>query len=187
MTGISALLLPILLSTVLIFFVSAAINMAVPSWHSHDYRGVSGEDKVRDALRSFAIPPGDYSIPFPASGKEARSAAFSKKLEEGPVMILSVAPNGPMPLGISLVQWVLYTTIVGLFAAYVAGRALPIGAPYLHVFRFAGVTSFLAYTAALCQMSIWYRRSWGTTLRATVDGLVYALITAGTFGWLWPR
>jgi hypothetical protein len=35
-------------------------------------------------------------------------------------------------------------------------------------------------------MSIWYHRSWGTTLRYTVDGLVYALLTAGIFGWLWP-
>ena len=26
-----------------------------------------------------------------------------------------------------------------------------------------------------------------TTIKGTVDGLIYALLTAGTFGWLWPR
>ena len=55
------------------------------------------------------------------------------------------------------------------------------------MFRFVGVTAFLAYAAALWPMSIWYRRSWLTTFKGTVDGLVYALLTAGTFGWLWPR
>jgi hypothetical protein len=69
----------------------------------------------------------------------------------------------------------------------VAGRALPVGAPYLRVFQLVGATAFIAYAAALWQMSIWYRRAWSTTIKATIDGLVYALLTAGTFGWLWPR
>jgi hypothetical protein len=53
----------------------------------------------------------------------------------------------------------------------------------LRVFRFVGVTAFIGYTVALRQMSIWYRRAWSTTIKATVDGLIYALLT----GWLWPR
>jgi hypothetical protein len=28
---------------------------------------------------------------------------------------------------------------------------------------------------------------WGTTIKEVIDGLVYGLLTAGTFGWLWPR
>jgi hypothetical protein len=95
--------------------------------------------------------------------------------------------NLAFPEAIGLVLWFLYCAIVGVFAAYVAGRALPAGAEYLRVFRFAGVTAFVGYTLALWQMSIWYRRAWSTTIKATVDGLIYALLTAGTFGWLWPR
>ncbi|HYS51207.1 MAG TPA: hypothetical protein VEM33_04970 [Burkholderiales bacterium] len=68
-----------------------------------------------------------------------------------------------------------------------AGRALPVGAPYLRVFQLVGATAFIAYAAALWPTSIWYHRAWGTTIRSTIDGLVYALLTAGTFGWLWPR
>ena len=26
-----------------------------------------------------------------------------------------------------------------------------------------------------------------TTIKSSVDGLIYALLTAGTFGWLWPK
>jgi hypothetical protein len=44
--------------------------------------------------------------------------------------------------------------------------------------------SIMGYFAALWQMSIWYRRAWITTIKATVDGLIYALLTAVTFGWL---
>ena len=83
--------------------------------------------------------------------------------------------------------WFLYLIAVGSFAAYVSGRALPPGAGYRPVFRFAGTTAFLGYAGALWQMSIWYRRAWTTTIKSTVDGLIYALLTAGTFGWLWPR
>jgi hypothetical protein len=39
----------------------------------------------------------------------------------------------------------------------------------------------------LWQMSIWYRRSVSVTMKSTIDGLVYACLTAGVFGWLWPR
>jgi Na+/proline symporter len=76
---------------------------------------------------------------------------------------------------------------VGVFVAYVSGRALPRGAEYLPVFRFAGCTAFLAYSVALWQDSIWYSRKWSTTIKNTFDGLLYALMTAGTFGWLWPH
>ena len=40
---------------------------------------------------------------------------------------------------------------------------------------------------ALWQMSIWYRRAWSTTIKAMIDGAIYALLTAGAFAWLWPR
>ena len=61
------------------------------------------------------------------------------------------------------------------------------GHEFRHVFKLVAVTAFIGYALALFQMSIWYRRKWSTTIKATVDGAIYALLTAGTFGWLWPR
>ena len=90
-------------------------------------------------------------------------------------------------MGKNLALWFVYCVVVGFFAAYVAGRALPPGAPYLRVFQLAGVTAFAGYALAVWQMSIWYRRDWTTTIKATIDGLIYALLTAGTFARLWPR
>jgi hypothetical protein len=46
--------------------------------------------------------------------------------------------------------------------------------------------AFAGYALALWPFTIWYRRSLGTTIRSTIDGALYAALTAGTFGWLWP-
>lgn len=50
-----------------------------------------------------------------------------------------------------------------------------------------GTVAFAGYSLAIWQMSIWYSRAWSLTLKATMDGLIDALLTAGVFGWLWPR
>ena len=186
MTALSSLWLPILLSAVAVFIVSSVIHMLSP-WHKSDYPRMSNEDQVLAALRPLAIPPGDYFIPRPASREAMRSPEFAEKMNRGPVVMLTVMPNGPMSMGRNFILWFLYSCVIGFFAGYIASRALPVGAPYRSVFRFVGATAFLGYAAALWQLSIWYRRSWVTTFKATVDGLIYALLTAGMFGWLWPR
>ncbi len=186
MTGFGLLWVPILLSAVFVFVVSAFIHMATP-WHKADCAVLPNEDKLRDALRPLAIPPGDYMVPRPGSPKDMRSPAFLEKMNKGPVLIMTVLPNGMPPMARNMIEWFVYCLVVSFLAAYVAGRALPVGADYLHVFRFAGATAFIGHSVALWQLSIWYRRSWGTTIRTTVDGLIFALLTAGTFGWLWPR
>jgi hypothetical protein len=70
-------------------------------------------------------------------------------MKNGPVMVVTVMPNGPVSMARNLVSWFLYIAIVGLCAAYVAGRALPAGTAYLHVFRFIGATAFIGYSLAL--------------------------------------
>jgi hypothetical protein len=186
MVGLSSLWLPILISAVFVFVASSVIHMASP-WHKNDYPKLGKEDQVLDALRPLSIPPGDYMMPRPSGREEMRSPAFADKLKRGPVVVMTVWESGGMSMTSNLVQWFLYCIAISLFAAYIAGRALPMGVPYLRVFRFAGATAFIGYAAALWQMSIWYRRAWMTTIKSTVDGLIYALLTAGTFGWLWPR
>ena len=45
----------------------------------------------------------------------------------------------------------------------------------------------LSYSLGAWPLSIWYHRKWSTALKYTFDGLLYAGMTAGTFGWLWPK
>lgn len=186
MTGLSALVLPILLSAVLVFVASSIIHMML-GWHKHDYPRVPDEERIRNAIRPLGIPPGDYMIPRPGNRQEMQSQEFAEKLKQGPNLILTMLPLGPFTMGRQLGLWFGYCLVVSIFAAYNAGRALPPGAEYLQVFRFASVMAFAGYALALWQMTIWYRRSLGTTVRATIDGLIYALLTGGVFGWLWPH
>jgi hypothetical protein len=120
----------------------------------------------------------------PASMKDP---AFIDRMSKGPVAMMTVRRSGPPSMGSSLVQWFVYCLVVGVFAAYIGGRALGVGADYLAVFRFAGCTAFIGYALALWQNTIWFSRSWTTTLKSTADGLIYGLLTGGVFGWLWPR
>jgi hypothetical protein len=186
MVSIVSLWLPILLSAVFVFIASSIIHMAF-RYHSNDYRKFPDETAAAEALRKLNIPAGQYMYPYAGSTKEMSTPEFQAKVEKGPGIILTIWPGGDPSMAANLIQWFVYSIIVGIFAAYVAGRALEVGAPYLAVFRFAGVTAFACYAIAGWHESIWFKRSWSVTLRNTFDGLVYALVTAGTFGWLWPR
>lgn len=185
MVPVMSLWLPILLSAVFVFIASSIIHMVL-GYHRADFGKVPDEDGVMDALGKFNIPPGDYVIPCAGSTKEMSSPEFIEKCNKGPVAFMTVIENGPPKMGGSLAMWFIYCIVVSIFAAYIGGRALAPGANYLDVFRFVGCTAFIGYTLALLQNSIWYKRNWGATFKSMFDGLIYGLLTAGTFGWLWP-
>lgn len=185
MVSVVSLWLPILLSAVVVFFLSAFFHMVL-KYHNKDFIGLPDEAKVLDDLRKANIPPGDYMFPYCTDNKERNSQEFKDKMSKGPTGVMTIFPAGTNFMGSSLAQWFIFCLIVSVFAAYIAGRAVPAGTEYLSVFRFVGATAFLGYSLALLQNSIWYKRSWGATFKSVFDGLIYALFTAGVFGWLWP-
>jgi hypothetical protein len=186
MTSIIALWLPILLSAVIVFVASSIVHMALP-WHKNDYRKLPEEDKFMEVVRPLAIPPGDYMVPRAGSMAAMKTPEFMEKWKKGPVAMMTVLPNGEINMGRSLVLWFLFSVIISFFSAYVAGRHLPAGTHYLKIFQMVGATTFMGYAMGLWQNSIWYGRSWATTMKSTIDSLIYAMLTAGTFGWLWPK
>jgi len=186
MVPLTSLVVPIVLSAVLVFVASAIFHMVLP-FHRKDYRKVPAEDDVMAALRPFNLAPGDYVMPLAEPPARMDSPEMIEKMTKGPVVMMTVMPSGPPAMGATFGLWFAFCLAVSVFAGYVAGRALAPGASYLHVFRFAGTVAFVGYSVALWQNSIWFKRDWGTTLRATIDGLIYGMLTAGAFGWLWPR
>jgi uncharacterized membrane protein YeaQ/YmgE (transglycosylase-associated protein family) len=186
MVFLTSLWLPILLSAVLVFLASFVIHMVLP-FHRSDYGKVPSEDDVMSALRKFGIAPGDYFLPHASGPAEMKTPEYKKKVELGPIVVMTVMGPGAYAMGKRLLQWFLFTVVVGVFAGYIAGRTLAFGTPYIMVFRIVGTVAFAGYAVGLWQNSIWYSKKWSATVKSTVDGLVYALLTAGTFGWLWPR
>lgn len=185
MVSIASLWQPILLSAVIVFVASSIIHMVL-KYHDSDFGKVPNEDAVIDALRPFDIPPGDYFLPCAGSMEAMKNPDYIAKTEKGPVAIITVLPTGKQGMGQSLLLWFLYSILVSVIAAYITSRALQPGAHYLTVFRFAGCTAFAGHGLALLQNSIWYKRAWSSTIKSIFDALIYALLTAGTFGWLWP-
>jgi hypothetical protein len=182
---ITSLWLPIVLSAVFVFIASSVIHMVL-GYHSSDFKKLPDEQKALEWFRNAGIPPGEYMMPRPESMKEMNSPEFKEKVAQYPGGVMTIWPGGSSSMGKSLALWFLYSVVVSLFAAYVAGRALDPGDSYLSVFRFAGVTAFACYAMAGWQDTIWYKRSISRSLKNTIDSLIYALLTGGTFGWLWP-
>ncbi len=185
MISLIDLWLPILLSAVAVFVVSSIIHMAL-QYHKADFQKVPSEDGVMEALRGFNIPPGDYVMPHAGSMKEWGSPEFKEKQNKGPVAFFTVLPNGQYGMSLQLVLWFLFMILVGVFVAYIARMSLPAGTDYLLVHRVTGATAFCCYSMAHLSNSIWYKKSWFSSMRNVFDGLVYGLVTGGMFGWLWP-
>ena len=181
-----ALLLPSLVSAVLVFVASSIVHMFT-KWHANDFTTLPNEDAVLSALRPFNLAPGTYAAPRPKDMKDMGSPEFKAKSMKGPVVILNVMPNGQTGMGKQLGLWFVYSAVVALFSGLIASKAVGIGAHYVLVFKFVGAIAFAAYAIALWQAAIWYGRSWTVTIKSTLDGVLYACLTAGAFGWLWPR
>ncbi len=186
MVGISGLWMPIVLSAVAVFIVSSLIHMVL-GWHKGDWAAPPNQDALADAMRPFNLAPGDYIMPYVSDMKAMGTPEFKARMDKGPNVFMTVRPNGMTGMGKQLTLWFLYSLAISFFAAYVTGRTLGQGADYLQVFRVAGAVTFAAYGLSHWQYWIWWGKGMRSTLTATLDSLIYALVTAGMFGWLWPR
>ena len=173
MAFLTELWLPILLAAVFVFIVSSVIHM-------------KNEVAVLEAMRANGVEPGAYMFTCAASMKGMGSPEMVVKLKKGPVGWLTVAPPGGFKIAKSLVWWLVFALIVGVLVAYVGGHGLGAGAGYLDVFQITGAAAVLGYSIGHFHDSVWNGASWGTTAKFIFDGVAYALVTAGTFGWLWP-
>ncbi len=185
MVPLTALWLPILLSAIIVFVASSIMHMLLP-YHRSDYQRLPDENKLLVALRSAGLKRGLYIFPF-CTHKEMKSPAVVEKYKQGPVGMMTVLPGGPPVMPKFLGMWFVYCLIIGFFVAYLTGRTVAPGAHYLAVFRVAGTAAFLAYGLGHLSNGIWKGQPWSVTFKEVIDGLVYGSLTAGTFGWLWPR
>ncbi|MGO9404125.1 MAG: hypothetical protein ACLPVW_11715 [Terriglobales bacterium] len=185
MVALAALWLPILLSAVIVFVASSVIHMVLP-FHRNDYSQLPDEDKILAVLRASPLKRGLYVFPY-CTHRDMKSPALLEKQKQGPVGFMTILPSGPPVLAKFLIQWLVYCLVIAFFVAYLAAHTVAFGAHYLAVFRVVGTAAFLAYGLAHLSNGIWKGQKWSVTIKEVLDGLVYSLLTAGTFGWLWPR
>ncbi len=186
MEFLTNLWLPILLSSVFVFIASSIIHVVL-HWHKSDYGRLPGEDGILAEMRDQGVQPGFYYFPGCNDMKDMKNPEVIRKYDEGPVGFLTVLPDGVPGMSANLVQWFLFTLVIGIFTGYIGWLGLGAGADYRLVFRLTGAVSVLAYAITYIPDSIWKGLSWKITLKNMVDGVIYGLLTAGTFGWLWPE
>ncbi len=185
MVTLDMLWLPILVATVLVFAASNLVWMVLPH-HKKDTRRLPDEAAALEVLGKQGLAPGLYRFPW-AEMSEMKNPEVAAKLARGPVGLLTVTPSGPYNMGKAMGAWVAYLVVMGVLVACIATRLVPPGAPYVSVFRRVGALAILAYTAGNLPNAIWWGKPWRNTCLEVVDGVVYGLLTAGAFGWLWPR
>ncbi len=185
MVSLLDLWLPILLAAVGVFVVSSLIHMCL-GWHSGDYGEMPAESQVLDSLRGGGVNPGQYMFPAPKSMKDMGSPEMIEKFKKGPVGFMIVNPTGVPQMGKQLLQWFLFSVLVGVLTAYTLSMAFDAGRDYMDVFRMASTVALAGYGIGTICDSIWKGISWGTTLKFVIDGFLYALTTAGIFASMWP-
>ena len=186
MEFLTQLWLPIVVSGVVVFFLSALVWTVMPH-HKKDWQALPDQDAVQAAMRANPPAPGQYALPWARDPKLFQEPAMKERLDKGPRAYITVVPNGMPSMGPMMVQSLIFNLVVSTLVAYVAWHALGSGAEYLQVFRIVGATSMMSYVLAVTPDSIWFGRPWRTYRLQVVDAVLYGLVAAGIFGWLWPR
>lgn len=185
MIALTQLWLPILLSAAAVFLASSVMHMFLKFWHFADYRGLSNEDEVGEAIRHGSPEPGMYLLPR-CNMEDMGKPETREKFERGPVGFLILRANGMPGMGASLGQWFALCLAVSLFAGYLAAATLAAGSDAAQVFQVTATAAFMAFGFGALPAGIWWGQPWPSVAKHVVDGAIYAVITGALFAWLWP-
>jgi len=177
--------LPILIGTVVLFFLSFLFWAVLPH-HFGDHGKIPNEDAFMEFLRSQNIPSGNYIFPCPDKASEQHEKANVEKYTAGPRGLLDVYDMPVMP--INMAKTILYFLVTVTTIGYITHVACPPGSEgldFMRVFRIAGTIAILTYATSNVLNRVWFKkRVWTEILDGTIYGLVLGLIFA--FLWTYP-
>ena len=177
--------MPILASGVAAWLASGLIHMLI-KYHNSDFKKLGNEDDVMAAVREGSPSTGVHHFPHCADMSEMANEDMQQKMIKGPVGILVMFPNGLPNMCKYLGQQFVFFLIGNALIAYCATLVLLPGSDFMTVFRFFSAVGFVAYGWANIPYSIWFGFQWSMTAKYLLDALIYALVVAATFAWLWP-
>lgn len=184
MVDVAQLWLPILVSSVAVFFISSIVWMVLPH-HKSDIKVLPDEKVFAERLAQFNIPPGTYMWPNCSGGDGPNSPEFKARMESGPWGSLNVVGYKPN-FACNLVSVFAVYAVIGLFVAYLTGQSRGVGASFNEVFAIAGAAALLGYGMGGVPGAIFFSKPKRFVFTEFLDSVVYALATAAAFAWLWP-
>jgi hypothetical protein len=175
--------LPIVLTAVAIFILSAIAWMALPH-HKKDFGRHPDEDAFMASGRD--TKPGRYMFPFCADPAEMKSDDFKARWKSGPHGVLTIW-NGPPNMGKNLLLTFIFYTTVAVFVAYLTTlSSLAPGDDFRTVFRFTGTAAVSAFAFGGIPQAIWFNKSLRAFFTDLADNIVYGLTTGVVFALCWP-
>jgi hypothetical protein len=184
MVGLAELWLPVLVSSVLVFLASSIIWMVLPH-HKADIKVLPNEEDFDAAIKPMDIQPGLYMYPG-CHGKDIKSDAFQTRWKAGPwgtINVLGSAPN----FGMNLLKTFIAYLVISAMAGYLAGIGTMPGAEYMDVFRVVGTAAILGYCMGSLSGDFFMGKPTRFIITCFIDGVIFALITAGVFASMWPE
>jgi hypothetical protein len=175
-TELTSLMLPIALSAVAVFFVSA-LSWMVAGIHAGDWRKLPNEEPFLAGAKASNPPVGAYMFPGVANHKDAQAPD-----KAGPRGVVTFFPE--VNMGRNLALTFAYFLAATFCLAYLATLALPPGAGFMKVFRFVATAGLMTHFAAIVPHAVWFRCRIGSAL---VDSIAFAATTAAIFAALWPK
>lgn len=176
---------PILVATAFCFIASAVVWMAGPH-HKTEWKAAPDQDGLMALLRKAGAQAGAYIFPFGDRSNRAEFEAAMKKAAEGPRGVLYIYPPGSTGMGKMMGQQLAYFLFVNFMFGYIGHHAGLDGQSYLRVFQVIGAVAFMTHWVGSIPESIWFGRPWKSLWIQFIDAAIYAGVSAGTFGWLWP-
>ncbi len=182
--ALTDLWLAIIVASICVFFASAIIWMLLP-YHKKDIRFMPQEEAFTGAISPLNIEPGLYMFPNCQNAKDMKSEAFQAKWKAGPWGTLTLMPKQPN-FAFNLLRTFLSYLAITIFVAYLAGLALPKGADYMQVFRVVATAGILGHCMGGMANDFVLGKPARFIFTGFVDGVIFALITAGVIASMWP-
>lgn len=182
--ALSEIWLPILIASVVVFFASSIMWMLLPHHHKDIQFLEDKESGYIDAVKSLGIAPGLYMYPG-CDHSDMKSDEVKGRWNAGPWGVLTVYPGKPN-FAMNLIKTFIAFLVITVFVGYITGIGIAPGADYLHVFRVAGATAVLGHCMGGLCGAFFMGKPTRFIITDFIDGVVYALITAGIFASMWP-
>lgn len=175
--------LPILLAGVATH-IASTIAWTVMPHHKPEWNKLPGdvEDGLLDFIDSKNVPAEQYLFPYADDPKEMSTPEF--KAKEGRCRGMLVLWPNPTNMGKAIGLTLAFFMVAAFLVGYVASIAFGAGeSDKLEIFALVFTTALLCHAAGPFPGVFWFRKYFAMEV---LDGVVYALITAGIFTMLWP-
>jgi len=173
--------LPIVMSGIATHLASTLAWTVLPH-HKPEWQKLPAEDGLRDLLDQRQIAAGQYLFPHAHGAEQMASPEYKEKLAtrcRGMLVLWATPPN----MGRAIALTFAYFLVVAFATGYIASVAFAPAAARIDVFRLVFTVGLLCHAASPFPAVFWFRQRWAMNV---LDGVAYAVITAGLFAWLWP-